>query len=438
MSIASVDQLVGSTLGNYSVGRLLARTKLNLVYEAQQYPQNSRALLTVLLVPDEFSREAQRRFLTRFMQECAVLVKLRHRGIVPLEDSGEHAGSPYFVTPFTQTGSLARALEKRGRFTPEKTLEVLKQAAPALDYAHSKGVLHGSLSPAMILLDEKQTVQIAGFGFVRLLALRGIEAHHHPSAHLLSIAGTFLGSPAYVAPECVNASAVDARADIYALGITLFELLSGKPPFTGPDPLEVAMQHVAQPVPSLLTINPEVPQTLDRVIQQALERNPAKRFQSAEELVHAFEGALGITRGEAERSALSNNRPAANVQITLPPTVNWFNEETTPSGKWQLVPPIKTGKLPAITASPSQTTPTATEQTTGSTIDDSDSIDPFAWWATTSLARIEAQQPTTSTKGLPTGPGGSRPATRLQSLLESQRRVVAIWRKLTKRRTSHE
>ncbi|HZU03631.1 MAG TPA: serine/threonine-protein kinase [Ktedonobacteraceae bacterium] len=437
MSIASVDQLVGSILGNYSVGRLLARTKLNVVYEAQQHPQNRKTLLTVFLVPDEFSRQAQRRFLSRFMQECAVLVKLRHPGIVPFEDFGEHAGSPYFVTPFTQAGSLARGLEKRGRFTPEKTLEVLKQVAPALDYAHSQGVLHGSLSPAMILLDEKQIVQIAGFGFVRLLALRGIEAHNHPSAHLLSIAGTFLGSPAYVAPECVNASAVDARADIYSLGITLFELLSGKPPFTGSDPLEVAMQHVAQPVPSLLTVNPEVPEALDRVIQQAVERNPAKRFQSAEEFVHAFEGALSTTQGEAQRPVLSNNSPAPNAQITLPPTVNWFNEETTLSGKWQLVPPIKTGKLPAIAASPSQTNATPTEQTTGSTIDDSDSIDPFAWWATTSLARIEALQPTTSTKGLPTGPGGSRPSARLQSLLKSQRRVVAVWRKLITRRTSH-
>jgi serine/threonine protein kinase len=426
MSIASVDQLVGSIVGSYSIGRLLGRTKLNVVYEAYQHPQNRGVLLTVLLVPGEFSPEAQKRFLNRFRQECEVLVKLRHPCIIPFEDFGEYANSPYFVTRPTQSGSLARVLEKQGCFTPEKTLEVLKQVATALDYAHSKGILHGSLSPAMILLDEKHTVQIAGFGFVRLLAMGGIEVNNHPYAHLFSIRGTFLGSPAYIAPECVEASPADARADIYALGVILFELLSGKPPFTGSDPLKVAMQHVTQTVPSLLTVNPEVPEALDRVIQQALERNPAKRFQSADELVHAFERALGTTRGEAELSVLSNNKPTQDSQITLPPTVNWFEEETTPSGKWQLVPPVVTGKLPTVAASPSQTNTEPTEQTTSSTVDDSDSVDPFAWWATTSLARIEVQQPGTLTKAVTTGPGGSRPSAQPQSPLKSRRRVGAM------------
>jgi serine/threonine protein kinase len=184
------------------------------------------------------------------------------------------------------------------------------------------------------------------------------------------------------------------------------------------------MQHGTQTVPSLLTVNPEVPEALDRVIQQALERNPAKRFQSADELVHAFERALGTTQGEAEPSVLSTNKPIQDSQITLPPTVNWFEEETTPSGKWQLVPPVVTGKMPIVAATPSQTHTEPSEQTTSSTVDDS--IDPFAWWATTSLARIEAQQSGTLTKGITTGPGSSRPSAQPQSPLKSRRRVATM------------
>jgi serine/threonine protein kinase len=170
-----------------------------------------------------------------------------------------------------------------------------------------------------------------------------------------------------------------------------------------------------------------VPEALDRVIQQALERNRAKRFQSVAELVHAFEHTLGTTGEEAELSVLSNNKPIQDSQITLPPTVNWFEEETTPSGKWQLVPPVVTGKMPIVAATPSQTPTEPSEQTTSSTVDDSDdSIDPFAWWATTSLARIEAQQSGTLTKGITTGPGSSRPSAQPQSPLKSRRRVATM------------
>jgi len=347
----SADELVGQTLGTCHVEQLLGRNRLSTVYLAQQPEQNRTVAITLFRIPEQFSVQVRSRFIARFTSEASALVLLNHPHILPIYEYGERFGYPYLVTPYVTDGSLANLLKQQKQCTPAYTLEILEQVAAGLDYAHSRGVIHGSLKPSHILLRNAQMVQVAGFGLVRMLEMRDIDSSEHPHpelAHLLSIAGTFLGAPEYIAPEFVLGQPSDARSDIYALGIILFELLSGKLPFTGTNPFEVAMQHVEQPIPSLHALCPDISEDLEQVIFQALQHNPAQRFQHASELASAFAQAL---KRIPQTSPAINTGIAQETEATQLPTASILNEETTPTGKWQLVPPIVTRRLPAVKAS---------------------------------------------------------------------------------------
>jgi serine/threonine protein kinase/Rieske Fe-S protein len=374
-----VDQLVGQMFGEYRVERLLGRGRLSAVYLAQHPAQHKHAALTTFILPPQFSREECTRFLARFHQEATQLTTLFHRHLLQVYAYGEQFGFPYLVTPYMTEGSLADVLKQQGRCTPAYVLSVLEQIASGLDYAHAQGVVHGSLKPSNILLNGKDNILVAGFGLANMLQMRGIvqldQPNMPPYAHLLSIAGTFLGSPEYLAPEVVQGQPMDKRSDMYALGIVLFELLTGRVPFTGTSPLEVARQHVQRPLPSLRGLAPDIPVALEFVVQHALARNPDERFHRVSELAEAFaqvcRGTFNNTqpltgtsplRTTAEREVASTGawqlRPPvitdknATVRMTpesdklgsLPGSVTSISSNTT----WQLKPPIATGKVPAF------------------------------------------------------------------------------------------
>ncbi len=334
MQISSVDQLVGQVLGTYRVERLLGKGRLNAVYLARSLSSQRTDALTLYLVPEHLSVEARTRFLARFRKEAAVVTRLDHPHILPVYEYGEQAGFPYLVTPYMTHGSLADMLKRAGRYDHVAVQSLLEQIVAGLDYAHRKGFVHGTLKPATIVVNNEDMMQVAGFGLMHMLQVSGIERLDQPYAHLLSIAGTFLAAPEYVAPEVVQGEIVDARSDIYALGCILFELLCGRPPFTGSDPLELATQHVKQAAPALRSFCPDVPVVVASVINQALERDPARRFGHIGELGEAF--------AQASRGASSQRRSHGERLQETP-------REGYAASKWQLMPPIVTGKLPAIT-----------------------------------------------------------------------------------------
>ncbi|HYU73134.1 MAG TPA: serine/threonine-protein kinase, partial [Ktedonobacteraceae bacterium] len=375
-----VDQLVGKKLGQYDIEQLLGYGNINAVYAARQQSQNRVVMLTTFLVPETFSLEARERFTARFTQEASLLLRLNHPHILPISDFGEQAGYPYLVTPFVTSGSLASVLKQEQRCTPEHVLPLLKQIAEGLDYIRSNGVVHGTLKPANILLDDEQGLQITGFGLTSILRMHGIEQIDHPYAHLMSITGTFLGAAEYTAPEVARGTPADERSDIYALGILLFELLTGALPFTGDDPFVVAMRHIEENVPSLQSAWPDVLPALDLIVQRAVERNPAYRFQSAGKLAHAYERVLSVIQ---QGTITVKEKPDPSSKKTLPPPMNWFDGEVTATGNWpeepfaptghfptpgsigtmpargntggwQLKPPIVTGRMPSIESLPEQ------------------------------------------------------------------------------------
>jgi serine/threonine protein kinase/nitrite reductase/ring-hydroxylating ferredoxin subunit len=334
MHIPSLDQLVGQDVGAYQVERLLGHGQVNAVYLAYHSTQNSPVALMTFILPEMFSVEARQYFLLRFRKEAARLTALQHPHILPVHDYGEYAGHPYLVTPYMTRGSLTNTLKRHVRFHHTEVLHILQQVVAGLAHAHAKGVFHGALKPSNIVLNNQQQMLVAGFGLMHIIQMRGIEQARRPYAHLFDIAGTFLTSAEYIAPEVVRGQPADARTDIYSLGVILFELLSGKTPFTGTDPLEVAMKHVQQPILSLHTYCPDIPLALATVVNQALDRDPARRFQRVDELLEAF---AQVSAG-LEQNA---NKSVRTVQ-------NAWLPETPPAGyelrDWQLFPPIVTDK----------------------------------------------------------------------------------------------
>jgi len=301
-----VDQLVGRTVGEYQIEQLLGQGQLGMAYLARQRSQGRTVIMTMFNFPEGISARERDQITTLLDQERATLVRLTHPTILPVYDAGEHAGSLYLVTAFAKGASLAQVLKHQGRFTPHQTLGVLKQVAAGLDYAHSQGVVHGILSLSNVLISDELTVQLTGFGLRTLLEVSEKRQNRQPQTYHFGPNGTFLGSPASISPERVLDKLADARSDIYALGVMLFELLSGTPPFRGATPLDMALQRIQRPVPSVHAVCPDVPEALDLVLSKTLERDPAKRYRRAGNSAAAFERVLTLLEA-AQRATDSSS-----------------------------------------------------------------------------------------------------------------------------------
>jgi serine/threonine protein kinase len=351
--------LTGKDAGNYHIDRLLGQGPFSHFYEAHSL-SGQRVMLTAFSLPETSSQQAQASFLTHFMQEGTALTRLKHPAIIPIFAYGECDSYPYLVTPLVPGSSLAQILRSQGRLSVEAVLAVLRQVADGLDYAHRNGILHGSLSAANIVQGSEGTVQIAGFGFMHILARQHLEQDSHSNTQGLHTTKLFAGVPARMAPEIVAAALgqnapFDARVDTYALGILLFELISGHLPFTATTPLEVAQQQ-AQPIPRLAALYPMLPASIDTVLQKALAYQPEQRFQSAGELMYTFEQALNGPSAQANKLVtLVHNTPAPSPgsnqtpqQSNIPafdPFVWWANVSPM-----QTVPHPKTVKAAVSTA----------------------------------------------------------------------------------------
>jgi serine/threonine protein kinase/nitrite reductase/ring-hydroxylating ferredoxin subunit len=340
MQISSPDQFVGQDIGAYQVERLLGSGRISAVYLAYHTTHNNPVALMTFILPESFSSGAQQRFWDRFQRKASRLTTLQHPHILPVHDYGEYAGYPYLITPYMTNGSLADLLKRKGRLHHTEVLDILQQVVAGLAHAHNNKIIHTALKPSNIVLNDQQEILVAGFGLTQILQMRGIKQDERPYGHLFSVAGTFLTPAEYIAPEIVEGQSADARTDVYSLGVILFELLSGKPPFKGKNPLEVALQHVQQPVPSLHTQCPDIPLALAAVVNQALDRDPTRRFQRIDELAEAFEQV-------STAFARKDNRKKAKAS-SVQNTVEAMPDTESAPGRWQLQPPIVTNKIAAI------------------------------------------------------------------------------------------
>ncbi|HZT99777.1 MAG TPA: protein kinase, partial [Ktedonobacteraceae bacterium] len=262
--------------------------------------------------------------------------------------------------------------------------------ANGLDYAHRSGIVHGALKSGNILLDSEQKVQIAGFGLTEILALSSIEQIQHRYAHLLSVALTFLGDSSTIAPEVIRGMPAGVSADIYAMGIVLFELLSGKAPFAEADPLQTALARLQKPVPSILELRSDLPSSIDLVLQRALAIDAMSRYQSARDLVVELEQAFrgGDTAKHAAVTAKQSVVLPTEYNVHLDDRMAASVEERDTGGT------MLQGRYQQIHSGPSPyTQPLARQEMPTEALNSLDeaSVDPFVWWSTASLSMSEEQ-----------------------------------------------
>ncbi len=245
--------------------------------------------------------------LERFKQEASIVARLEHRAIVPVHDFGEYQGIPYLVMRFMEGGALEDLLAN-GPIDPERTARIARQIAPALDYAHRQGVLHRDLKPSNILLDANGDAYLTDFGIARILGQQ---------TKPLTTSGV-VGTPSYMSPEQAQGHDLDGRSDVYALGVVLFEMLTGVRPFEGETPYTVAVKHVTEAPPSPCTINPRLSRTVENVLFKALEKNRENRYQTAGELVEALKQAIASgTAPGSEVSNLAETEPSLTEKLRL-------------------------------------------------------------------------------------------------------------------------
>src|SRR5580658_4203236 len=277
--------------GRYELSHLVARGGMAEVYRAHDRLLDRPVALKVLF--PELS--VDRAFVERFRREAQAAANLSHPNIVPVFDWGEDGGTYFIVMEFIDGRALSSILRSAGPMHPDRAAEIGADVAVALAYAHRHGVIHRDVKPGNVLITEDGIVKVTDFGIAR--AINTEES--------LTQTGAVMGTATYFSPEQAEGMGVDARSDIYSLGVVLFEMVTGRPPFMGDTPVAVASKHVRENPPAPRDINPSIPPTFEAIILKAMSKDPAHRYQTAEEL------RADLLRFNEGRSVLAMNDPTA-------------------------------------------------------------------------------------------------------------------------------
>jgi serine/threonine protein kinase len=290
------DDLIGTTLGNYRILETLGQGGMARVYKAHQ--ENLGRDVAVKVLPPWYA--ADRSFVERFNLEARLVASLAHPNIVTVHDANEQNGHLYIVMQLVDGGTLKQRFDKylyEKRFIdPVELISIFTQLADALAYAHGQGVIHRDIKPVNVLMDRSNRPILSDFGIAKVLA--STQAN-------LTRPGAGVGTPEYMSPEQCQGGPVDGRADIYALGIVLFEAQTGRTPFIGDNYPALAHSHIYEPPPLPRALNPAIHPAIEQVIMTALAKNPQQRYQTAHEMGEALNQVLAIINNPSQ-AALGN------------------------------------------------------------------------------------------------------------------------------------
>lgn len=277
-----MSNLVGKLLGKYEITERLGLGGMAEVYRAHQINLDRDVAIKVMhphLVEGE-------NFIKRFRQEATAIARLRHPHIVQIYDFDVEADIYYMVMELIDGVTLKTELDRRQvheqPFTVIEAARLFSALAGAVDYAHRQGMVHRDLKPANVMLNRESQVVLTDFGIAKIL-----RADH------LTITGSITGTPAYMSPEQGQGGEADERSDIYSLGAILYELLTGRIPFEGETPFATILKHITAPPPLPSQFRPDLPPAVEHVILKAMNKDPNTRYQTAGEMAHALQIALG-------------------------------------------------------------------------------------------------------------------------------------------------
>jgi serine/threonine-protein kinase len=255
------------------------------VYRAHQ--QNLEREVAVKVLPVQYSADAD--FVERFKAEARAMGKLSHPNIVTVHDAGEEQGRLFIVMAYIRNGTLKDLMGQP--MSPRVIVPIVNEVASALSYAHDHGIIHRDVKPVNVLIDDEGHAVLSDFGIVKMLS----------ASSGLTRRGAGVGTPEYMSPEQCHGAPVDARADIYALGILVYEMLTGRTPFESDNYAALAHAHIYEPVPAPMRFNHHISPAVQSVVMKALSKEPADRFQSATDMAQAFEQAVAAQMPIAPR-----------------------------------------------------------------------------------------------------------------------------------------
>ncbi len=303
----------------YQIGQMIGTGGMADVYIGEDQRLSRKVAVKVLR--SDLARDPS--FLARFRKEALAAAGLNHPGIVAVYDSGEEGLNSYIVMELVNGHTLREELQNPTGLTVERSLEIIEGVLEALSYSHENGIIHRDIKPGNIMLTDAGDVKVMDFGIAR--AMDDIGA-------TMTSTWNVVGTAQYLSPEQATGEAADLRSDIYSVGCLLYELVTGRPPFTGDTPVAIAYQHVSADFPVPSAINPELDENIDKIITVALAKSPDDRYQSADMMLADIRRAMKgqnvttkIRRIVPRRNFLVMGGAAAVFLLLIGLAVNSFN-----------------------------------------------------------------------------------------------------------------
>ncbi|MFM1906085.1 MAG: hypothetical protein RIT32_881 [Actinomycetota bacterium] len=295
--------------GRYELGAIIGRGGMADVIAANDIRLGRR--VAIKLMRRELASDPL--FLARFRREAQAAAGLNHPTIVAVYDSGEDvvgsgtdaASLPYIVMELVEGETVRDVLRSGKGFTPERALQVARDVATALDYSHRNGIVHRDIKPGNVMITKTGAIKVMDFGIARAMS---------DSGNTLTASQTVMGTAQYLSPEQARGAEADARSDIYSLGCLLYEMLTGKPPFTGESAVAIAYQHVSGLVIPPSELNPELTPSVDAIVQMALAKDASERYQTAGEMRLDIDRALAGDKVTAVLPTVPLNYETSSVK----------------------------------------------------------------------------------------------------------------------------
>lgn len=341
---------IGKKLSNrYVIEDMLGQGGMSAVYKASD--PNLKRVVAIKMIHTHLSDNPN--FVQRFEEEAAAVAQLRHPGIIQVFDFNKDDDVYYMVLEFVPGETfqdLLQRLNKEGRHLPaDKIAEYMAGICDAVDYAHQRGMIHRDIKPANLMLNTQGQAILMDFGIAKIV---GGTSH--------TATGAVVGTAMYMSPEQIRGESPDRRSDIYALGVTLFEMAGGRPPFQADSAMTLMMMHVNDPVPNLRELNPDIPDDLAAVINKALAKDPNDRYQTAGQMASALRA---VANSAKSGTSVEMPAPAATMLEELPPAAG------TDKTRVEAAAPVGTDKT-TVEAPPAEVGGTVVESSPVSSADE--------------------------------------------------------------------